>query len=39
MAIAVGVNKRVSYKSEATWDTAAGASGAKILRRVLQIST
>lgn len=34
MAIATGVNKRVSYKPESAWGTAAGASGAKILRRV-----
>lgn len=32
--IAKGVAKRVAYKKESTWGTAAGASGAKYLRRV-----
>ena len=34
MAIATGVNKRVTYKAETTWGTAAGASGGQVLRRV-----
>lgn len=32
--IASGVAKRVAYKAETTWGTAAGASGAQYLRRV-----
>jgi len=34
MAIAKGVNKRVTYLAESTWGTPAGATGAKVLRRV-----
>lgn len=34
MPIATGVNKRLYYKAESTWNTAAGASGAQALRRV-----
>ena len=34
MAIATGVNKRVTYKAETTWGTAASASGGQVLRRV-----
>lgn len=34
MPIAKGVAKQVAYKLETTWGTAAGASGAKYLRRV-----
>jgi len=34
MTIAKGVAKKVGYKKESTWGTAAGASGAKYLRRV-----
>lgn len=34
MAISKGVNKRVAYKKETVWGTPAGASGAKVLRRV-----
>jgi hypothetical protein len=34
MAIATGINKRVAYKEETTWGTAAGATGGKVLRRV-----
>lgn len=34
MTIAAGVNKRVAYKKEVTWNTAPGASGAQYLRRV-----
>jgi len=34
MAIAKGVNKRVTYRKEVTWGTPAGATGAKVLRRV-----
>lgn len=34
MAIATGVKKRLAYKKESAWGTAAGASGAKQLRRV-----
>lgn len=34
MAIAVGINKRVTYKEETTWGTAAGTSAGKVLRRV-----
>lgn len=32
--IAKGVNKKVGYKKESAWGTIAGASGAKLLRRV-----
>lgn len=32
--IATGVNNKVAYKKETTWGTAAGAPGAKYLRRV-----
>ena len=32
--IAKGISKKLSYKKESTWGTAAGASGAKYLRRV-----
>lgn len=32
--IATGVNNKVAYKKETTWGTAAGATGAKYLRRV-----
>lgn len=32
--IATGVAKRVAYKAETTWGTAAGTSGAQYLRRV-----
>ena len=32
--IAIGVNNKVAYKKETTWGTAAGATGAKYLRRV-----
>lgn len=34
MTIAKGVAKKVGYKKESAWGTAAGASGAKYLRRV-----
>ena len=34
MTIASGVAKRVRYKAESAWGTAAGASGAQALRRV-----
>lgn len=34
MAIATGVAKQLVYKKETSWGTAAGASGAQILRRV-----
>lgn len=34
MPIAIGVNNKVAYKKETTWGTAAGATGAKYLRRV-----
>lgn len=34
MPIATGVNTKVAYKKETTWGTAAGATGAKYLRRV-----
>lgn len=34
MAIAVGINKQVSYKQEGTWGTPAVGSGGKSLRRV-----
>lgn len=34
MTIASGVAKQVAYKAETTWGTAAGASGAQLLRRV-----
>lgn len=34
MAIAKGVAKTVAYKKETTWGTAAGSTGAKIIRRV-----
>lgn len=34
MTIATGVNKRVYYKAESVWNTAAGASGSQALRRV-----
>jgi len=34
MAIAKGVSKLVAVKKETTWGTPAGASGAKLLRRV-----
>lgn len=34
MTISKGVGKKVAYKLESTWGTAAGASGAKYLRRV-----
>ena len=34
MAISKGTSKVVAYKKESTWGTAAGSSGAKLLRRV-----
>jgi hypothetical protein len=34
MPIATGINKRVAYKEETTWGTAAGTSAGKVLRRV-----
>src|SRR3954470_21776020 len=34
MTIATGVNKRVYYKVEATWNTAPGTGSAQALRRV-----
>lgn len=34
MAIATGIAKKVAFKKETTWGTAAGASGAQYLRRV-----
>ena len=34
MPISKGVNKRVTYRKESTWGTPAGATGAKVLRRV-----
>lgn len=34
MAIASGIAKKVAFKKETTWGTAAGASGAQYLRRV-----
>lgn len=34
MAIATGIAKQVAFKRETTWGTAAGATGAKYLRRV-----
>lgn len=34
MSIATGVAKRIGYKKESTWNTAAGASGGQLLRRV-----
>lgn len=34
MTIAVGVAKTLAYKAESTWGTAAGASGAQLLRRI-----
>lgn len=34
MAIATGVNKRVTYKPETTWGTLAGSSAGQVLRRV-----
>lgn len=34
MTIAVGVAKQLRYKKETTWGTAAGTSGAQLLRRV-----
>lgn len=34
MTIAVGVAKQLRYKAESTWNTAPGASGAQLLRRV-----
>jgi hypothetical protein len=34
MTIAVGVSKKLAFKKETTWGTAAGASGAQYLRRV-----
>lgn len=34
MTIAAGVNKKVSYKAESAWGSAAGASGGQVLRRV-----
>lgn len=34
MTLAKGVNKAIAYKKETTWGTAAGATGAKLLRRV-----
>lgn len=34
MTIAVGVAKTLAYKAESSWGTAAGASGAQLLRRV-----
>lgn len=32
--IATGINNKIAYKKETTWGTAAGATGAKYLRRV-----
>lgn len=34
MTFATGVFKKLAYKKESTWNTAAGASGAQYLRRV-----
>lgn len=34
MALATGVSKELRYKKESTWGTAAGATGAQLLRRV-----
>ena len=34
MAISTGINKRVTYKAETTFGTAAGSSGGQVLRRV-----